>query len=531
MYLCAALIKQMEATHQAERKSMNKSTAFVLASHDIRASLAGISGLIDMCRALSSQESESVKYLNHMESCTNDLLVNTFGFDSCGASLSMLLPRQYVGVDEAILNSILDQSKIEEGKIQLKEEEFNMEELLEHVVNIYHPNGAMKKVDVLLDPCDGSIARFYRVKGDRGELRRILSNLLHNAVKFTSEGRVTLRAWARKPQSSNFAPNTSNISTGWMSCLYLQNDESSAEVQVVKKAQQDPNCVEFIFEVDDTGKGIPKEKQKSVFENYVQENDQTASIHGSQAGTGLGLGITQSLVRLMGGEIGIVDKKIGEKGTCFRFNIFLIASDHPRDQEHQPLHGSSLCRVLEFVPEFEGTNLATATQEIKDETTTSTIKIQQPPIVQDVSVDMKLPLTGQRILVVEDNKVLLMMCKAKVSKLGATTSTCENGEEALDLVRKGLSDQRDIGPSTPSPPFEYILMDCQMPKMDGFEATKCLREEEARYGIRIPIIALTAHTEEEKDKIFQVGMDYYLPKPLKPDLLLKTIDYIEHRNV
>ncbi|KAJ8560432.1 hypothetical protein K7X08_022292 [Anisodus acutangulus] len=458
MYLGAALIKQMEATHQAERKSMNKSTAFVLASHDIRASLAGISGLIDMCRALSSQESESVKYLNHMESCTNDLL--------------------------AILNSILDQSKIEEGKIQLKEEEFNMEELLEHVVNIYHPNGAMRKVDVLLDPCDGSIARFYRVKGDRGELRRILSNLLHNAVKFTSEGRVTLRAWARKPQSSNFAPNTSNISTGWMSCLYLQNDESSAEVQVVKKVQQDPNCVEFIFEV-----------------------------------------------RLMGGEIGIVDKKIGEKGTCFRFNIFLIASDHPRDQEHQPLHGSSLCRVLEFVPEFEGTNLATATQEIKDETTTSTIKIQQPPIVQDVSVNMKLPLTGQRILVVEDNKVLLMMCKAKVSKLGATTSTCENGEEALDLVRKGLSVQRDIGPSTPSPPFEYILMDCQMPKMDGFEATKCIREEEARYGIRIPIIALTAHTEEEEDKIFQVGMDYYLPKPLKPDLLLKAIDYIEHRNV
>ncbi|KAJ8539815.1 hypothetical protein K7X08_014067 [Anisodus acutangulus] len=173
-----------------------------------------------------------------------------------------------------------------------------MEELLENVVSIYYLNGAMKNVEVLLDSCDGSIARFSRVKGDRGELRRILSNLLHNAVKFTSEGHVTLRAWARKPQSSNLAPNT-----------------------------------------------------------------------------------------------------------------------------------------------------------------------------------------RQRILVVEDNKVLLMICKAKVSKLGATTSTCENGEEALDLVHKGLIDQRDIEPSTPSPPFDYILMDCQMPEMDGFEATKCIREEEARYGI------------------------------------------------
>lgn len=200
-----------------------------------------------------------------------------------------------------MLNSILDENKIEEGKKQLKEEEFNMEELVEHVVNIYYPNGAMKNVDVLLDPCDGSIARFSRVKGDRIELQRILNNLLQNADKFTSEGHITLRAWARKPgfeESSNLAPNTSDSSISCMPCLRLQKDEASAEVRVLNRVQQDPNCVEFIFEVDDTGKGIPKEKQKSVFENYVQVNDQTTSVHGSQAGTGLGLGITQSLVHI-----------------------------------------------------------------------------------------------------------------------------------------------------------------------------------------------------------------------------------------
>ncbi|KAG5574034.1 hypothetical protein H5410_063800 [Solanum commersonii] len=691
MYLCSALIKQMEATQQAERKSMNKSTASARANHDVRASLAGISGLIWMCRVQASPQSELVKYLDHMESCKNDLL--------------------------DMLNLILDENKIEEGKKQLKEEEFNMEELLEHVVNIYYPNGAMKNVDVLLDPCDGSIARFSRVKGDRIELQRILNNLLQNADKFTSEGHITLRAWARKPgfeESSNLAPNTSNSSIGCMPCLRLQNDESSKEVRVLNSVQQDPNCVEFIFEVDDTGKGIPKEKQKSVFENYVQVNDQTTSVHGSQAGTGLGLGITQSLVRLMGGEIGIVDKQIGEKGTCFRFNIFLIASDQPQLQEHQaisvncakeedlesqlggdyisndsyyhsvasdnsitshqksnvilfikeeersrvlrrfmmnvlglkvhvvnrheqfpqtlkkvkgkitnsssssckskeillsaldgtdidissfqrrgrglssksavirfiliiidtsdgltremsramaelrkdfpknvslrvvwidkpgvdedklpstdivitkPLHGSRLFRVLKF------------TRETKDETT-SRIKTQQHTLVQDVSVDVngrsckKLPLTGKKILLVEDDRMLLMICKTAVSKLGATTYTCKNGQEALDEVCKGLSEQRDIGSSTPSPPFDYILMDCEMPEMDGFEATKCIRKEEARYGIRIPIIAFTAHTEkEETDKIFQAGMDYYLPKESKGEEILKAIDYIEHTKV
>ncbi|KAK4366198.1 hypothetical protein RND71_014078 [Anisodus tanguticus] len=253
MYLCAALIKQMEATQQAEKKSMKKSNAVARANHDIRASLAGIT----------------------------------------------------------ILNSVLDQSKIEEGKKQLEEEEFDMEELLEHLVNIYYPKAAMKNVDVLLDPCDGSITRFSRVKGDRNEIRSILTNLLDNA-----------------------------------------NDVAdSAELQGLNKVLQDPNCVEFVFEVDDTGKGIPKEKQKSVFENYVQVNKKDG-----QTGTGLGLGIIQSFgtyifyytlhtiansefrvdVRLMGGEISIIDKEIGEKGSCFQFNIFLIACE-PQVQEHEAI--------------------------------------------------------------------------------------------------------------------------------------------------------------------------------------------------
>ncbi|XP_070048862.1 probable histidine kinase 2 [Nicotiana tomentosiformis] len=212
----------------------------------------------------------------------------------------------------------------------------------------------------------------------------------------------------------------------------------------------------------------------------------------------------------------------------------------------KPLHGSCLYHILGFVPEFGDTILPTITQEIKDERT-SRIKIQNTPMksrsprlegeIQDVSVDVngsssnRLPLTGRTILVVEDDELLLKICRTMVSQLGANTYTCENGEQALAHVCKGLRDQSQIGPSTPSPPVDY-LMDCEMAVMDGFEATKCVRKEEARYGIRIPIIALTAHTaKEEIDKIFQVGMDYYLPKPLRRNELLKAIDYIEHRKV
>ncbi|KAG6704107.1 hypothetical protein I3842_07G119900, partial [Carya illinoinensis] len=252
MHLCAALIKQMEATEQAERKSMNKSLAFASASHDVRASLAGLTGLIEICYVEVIPGSELATNSRQMDTCAKDLL--------------------------DLLNSILDTSKIEAGKMLLEEEEFDLARLLEDAVDLYHPVGMRKGVDVVLDPYDGSILKFSQVKGDRGKLKQILCNLLSNAVKFTSEGHVTVRAWNCLP------------------CLFYKNSQAYNDFEAMDAALKDPNVMDFVFEVDDTGKGIPKEKQKSVFENYV---------------------------RLMHGDIGIVDKEIGEKGTCFRFNVLL----------------------------------------------------------------------------------------------------------------------------------------------------------------------------------------------------------------
>lgn len=190
-----------------------------------------------------------------------------------------------------ILNSFLDTSKIEAGKMQLEEDRFDVAQLLEDVVDLYHPVGIKKGVDVVLDPFDGSIIKFSHVKGDRGKLKQILCNLLSNAVKFTSEGQVTIRAWVRKLSLKNsIIASNRNGFLSHLCCIFHKNNKSNDHDDL--ETMDDPNAMDFVFEVDDTGKGIPKEKQKAVFENYVQVKETALGL----GGTGLGLGIVQSLV-------------------------------------------------------------------------------------------------------------------------------------------------------------------------------------------------------------------------------------------
>ncbi|CAF1797783.1 unnamed protein product [Brassica napus] len=301
MDLRSSLINQMEATQQAERKSMNKSQAFAQASHDIRGSLAGITGLIDLCRQEVKPGSDVDASLQQMNVCTKDLV--------------------------GLLNSVLDMSKIESGKMLLEEEEFNLAKLLEDVVDFFHPMAMKKKVDVVLDLHDGSILKSSNVRGDSGKLKQILNNLVSNAVKFTVDGHISIRAWAQKPgpKSSVVLASEPKGSVSMFSKLMLcmskdQSSSSAYENEISNSIRKNANTMEFVFEVDDTGKGIPVEMRKSVFENYVQVRETARG----QQGTGLGLGIVQSLVRLMGGEIRITEKAMGEKGTCFQFNVLLM---------------------------------------------------------------------------------------------------------------------------------------------------------------------------------------------------------------
>lgn len=267
MILCARIIKQDGVTRQAERKSMNKTKAFSRASHDVRASLAAITGLIELCHQDANPDSELAANLAQMDTCTNDLL--------------------------GILNSVLDISKIEAGKVQLEIEEFNLAQLLEDVVDMFYPVAIKKGVDIVLDPCDDSIVKTCIVRGDRGKLKQIMCNLLSNAVKFTSEGHITVRAMVPKTSYENeIIASSHNRVLNCLSWLFYKSKEDSNSLDALHTSQKDPNNTKFVIEVDDTGEGIPKDKREFVFENFVQVTDRATGKEGS----GLGLGIVESLV-------------------------------------------------------------------------------------------------------------------------------------------------------------------------------------------------------------------------------------------
>ncbi|XP_048332298.2 histidine kinase CKI1 [Ziziphus jujuba] len=736
MHLCASLIKQIEATRQAETKSMNKSLAIASASHDIRASLAGITGLIEICYDEVVPGSQVETNLKQMEACIKDLL--------------------------GILNSFLDTSKIEAGKMQLEEERFDVAQLVEDVVDLYHPGGIKKGVDVVLDPFDGSLMRFSHVKGDRGKLKQILCNLLSNAVKFTTEGHVTVRAWVQKPSLKNSiaASNRNGLVLRHLCCLFHKNNKAHHDDM---ETMDDPNAMDFVFEVDDTGKGIPKEKQKAVFENYVQVKETALGL----GGTGLGLGIVQSLVRLMHGEIGIVDKEIGEKGSCFRFNVLLsvceatsyndtkeenieividsmdvmhqddsgitstqthsptlniqkpsprliihspslgigvrhpsspkvegsnvvlLIKNHQRriisqkfmeslgikvlvvDQweqlphtlkrvkhklwnntfhhslsgkldfsfhndclsksasgnssfgandfpltsidannnyiislfkkthlrgasgiillvidvtagpfselykivskfksklhgdfctckvvwlanpllhdrigfnskrdifdsddiiKYKPFHGTCLYEVVRILPEFGGPFPKRGSARVA-ETPCSSYRYHEQELHQEGNIqeESEKPLKGKKILIAEDSSVLGKLAKHQTSRLGASVELCENGKEALELVCNGLGKQMKQGGASMILPYDYILMDCKMPIMDGCEATRQIRKIEESYGIHVPIIALTAYGDGEVVTMtIKAGMDAHLCKPLRSEHLLEAIRNIHN---
>ncbi|KAL5983570.1 hypothetical protein ACLOJK_017658 [Asimina triloba] len=307
IFLSSTLVKQMEAAKQAERKSKNKGLAFARANHDVRTSLAAIIGLIELCRTEVRPQSEMETNLVQMDTCANNLL--------------------------GILNSILDTSKIEAGMMTLEEGDFDIAQVLEEAVDMFYVIASKKGVEVMLDPCDGSILKCSLVKGDCGKFKQIVCNLLSNAVKFTTRGRVVVRVWAKEPRVETSAPTQNHHGhhrSSWQNVFRLISKKENAYTDSNSGVHvpRNSNSIEFVFEVDDTGKGIPREKWNSVFDNYIQVK---GSDSGNHEGTGLGLGIVQALVKLMGGDIKIVEKAHGEEGTCCRFNVFLQSCECTRE--------------------------------------------------------------------------------------------------------------------------------------------------------------------------------------------------------
>uniref|UniRef100_A0A0E0HLT8 Probable histidine kinase 2 n=1 Tax=Oryza nivara TaxID=4536 RepID=A0A0E0HLT8_ORYNI len=670
--LGADLARHRDALRQAERKSMNKSNAFASASHDIRSALAAVAGLVEVSRPEANPN--IVDNLNQMELCTNKLL--------------------------DILNSILDTTKVESGKVQLEEVEFNMADVLEESVDMANVVGINKGIEVIWDPCDFSVMKCDNIIGDSKRFKQILDNLLGNAMKFTQEGHVILRAWANRPiaRGSIGAPSRfayRSLENNFFSFFFGAKEDRVSQ-NSFNPLQNDPNSVEFYFEVVDTGIGIPKEKRESVFENYVQVKE-------GHGGTGLGLGIVQSFVRLMGGEISIKEKEPGERGTCFGFNVLLKTSGNQaaqEDIEEGPstvseldirasvfretncfkgwhcilfVHGDETRRVLQawmesigmkvwMVPGVESisstlekarssrddcdvdrcfsskemvsqvlpttlrnnnimarnlgehhplgmllivdvsngqleniqrqardftqmrsqvpckfvclTDLRTSYKDFRRFEEMSCDLILRKPVhgsrlysllmtLRDVQsspmhrsslvghenyvtrhqdsenivalaevgrLDQGLkteedrPLDGMHVLLVEDTLVLQTIQRKMLNQLGAIVELAGDGAKAVDMFRDAI-ERASVSEEHSVPlPYDVIFMDCQMPRMDGYEATRRIREEESRYGIRTPIIALTAHSmEDDLQKAIDVGMDLHMTKPIERRRIVEAV--------
>ncbi|KAK8222990.1 hypothetical protein BKA81DRAFT_404648 [Phyllosticta paracitricarpa] len=382
-----------------------------------------------------------------------------------------------------VINDILDLSKVESGRLDVEEVQFSLSIVLRDVNKMMAFAAVRKNIsyDSHIQP---EIERDLKVMGDPGRLRQILTNLLTNSIKFTAEGRVSL----------------------------------SAEVM-----KQDNDTVHVQFIVEDTGIGIEDEVRQRLFKPFSQADSSTARRFG---GTGLGLAISKNLVELMHGEIEL-ESRLGH-GTKASFWI-------PFNKAQYQPEGTPLIDIAAIPDRLQSdVSVSCGSSEEPGGTPPMTPAAGRPHSISSaggnanfhhVLPDHLFSLSESErqsvnVLVVEDNHVNQQIALKTIKKQGFSVCAVWNGQEALDHLLKAKEGK------VPCP--NVVLMDVQMPVIDGYEATRTIRTQQpfrSTPGIGdIPIVAMTASAiQGDKEKCQQAGMDDYLSKPVRGRLLEKML--------
>ena len=359
-----------------------------------------------------------------------------------------------------ILNDILDLSKIEAGKLELEPVSFALRESLGTTLKTLALRASQKGLELASD-VDAGVPD--ALLGDAGRLRQILVNLVGNAIKFTEQGTVSVE---------------------------VRRDQASGVEEPVATAADHDEMVLHVA-VRDTGIGIPQEKHDLIFEPFTQADGSITRKHG---GSGLGLAIASHLVRLMGGTLW-VESVVGQGSTFHftaRFGLPSQSSATPGVMTQADL------RTLPVpVADHDASNRRTLHNLL-------THWGMRPTPVE------KEGMRRLRILLAEDNAVNQRLVVRLLEKYGHNTLVASTGREALAALEYQ--------------PVDLVLMDVQMPEMDGLQATAIIRERERVTGEHVPIIALTAYAMKgDHERCLAAGMDGYVAKPLNVQNLFAAI--------